>query len=64
VVRFAFLRGMARSAEGGEATLVEMKAVDAAYPAFGRLVTDAAGAGRSPAALRGGRFWRAWSIRR
>ena len=39
VLSLAFLRGMAR-AESGEATLVEMKAVDEAYPAFGALLTE------------------------
>jgi putative ABC transport system permease protein len=37
----ALLRAMARSASG-EATLVEIKAVDAAYPLFGALATDPA----------------------
>jgi putative ABC transport system permease protein len=35
----ALLRAMARTA-GGETTLVELKAVDGAYPLFGTLVTD------------------------
>ena len=37
----ALLRAMARSA-GGETTLVEVKAVDGAYPLFGTLATDPA----------------------
>ena len=37
----ALLRAMARSA-GGETTLVEIKAVDGAYPLFGALATDPA----------------------
>jgi len=55
VLSLAFLRGMAR-AESGEATLVEMKAVDGLYPAFGRLETEPQA---SPAELFGavdGRF--------
>jgi putative ABC transport system permease protein len=38
----ATLRAMARTA-GGQATLVEMKAVDAAYPLFGNVVLDPPG---------------------
>ncbi|HRK24225.1 MAG TPA: FtsX-like permease family protein [Beijerinckiaceae bacterium] len=38
VTAFAFLRAMARS-DTGAATLVELKAVETGYPAFGRLVT-------------------------
>lgn len=37
----ATMRAMART-EGGEAILVEMKAVDAAYPLFGKVVLDPA----------------------
>lgn len=38
----ATMRAMARTA-GGDATLVEMKAVDAAYPLFGKAILDPAG---------------------
>jgi len=38
----ATMRAMARTA-GGEATLVELKAVDAAYPLFGTMTLDPAG---------------------
>src|SRR4029077_4736047 len=39
----ATMRAMARAANG-QATLVEMKAVDPAYPLFGRVVLDPPGA--------------------
>ena len=39
------MRAMARTADG-KATLVEMKAVDGAYPLFGAVVLDPPGAAR------------------
>ena len=43
----ATLRAMARAA-GGQATLVEMKAVDGAYPLYGAAQLDPAGPARKP----------------
>lgn len=36
------MRGMARTADGGERTLVELKSVDGAYPLYGSVVLDPA----------------------
>jgi putative ABC transport system permease protein len=51
----ATLRAMARGA-GGEATLVELKAVDAAYPLFGQAVLDPRGPLADALAQRDGTF--------
>ena len=51
----ATMRAMARAANG-EATLVEMKAVDAAYPLFGQTVLDPPGALADALAQRDGVF--------
>ena len=51
----ATLRAMARTADG-KATLVEMKAVDGAYPLFGQAVLDPPGALRDALAQRDGVF--------
>jgi len=51
----ATMRGMARAANG-QATLVEMKAVDTAYPLFGQVNLDAPGALAEALAQRDGIF--------
>jgi putative ABC transport system permease protein len=51
----ATMRAMARD-PGGEATLVEMKAVDAAYPLFGQVVLDPPGPLSAALAQRDGAF--------
>ncbi len=43
VSEIAMLRGMARRADGTDQTLVEVKAVDAAYPLFGAVELDGGG---------------------
>ena len=53
----ATMRAMARTA-GGKATLVEMKAVDGAYPLFGKTVLDPPGALADALAQRDGAFRR------
>jgi len=49
VSEIASVRGMARRADGSDQTLVEVKAVDGAYPLYGSVVT-AGGGGLSPSA--------------
>lgn len=55
VTRLAFLRAMARTANGA-ATLVEVKAIDATYPTFGRLEARPDGAPMDLVAERDGAF--------
>lgn len=55
VASFAFLRAMARASDGA-AALVELKAVDAAYPVFGRLDTEPAGQVANHLGLADGQF--------
>ncbi|MCX5494306.1 ABC transporter permease [Kaistia dalseonensis] len=50
VSEIASLRGMARKTDGSDQTLVEIKAIDAAYPLYGRLVVVEGGT--QPAAER------------
>ena len=53
----ATLRAMARTA-GGQAALVELKAVDAAYPLFGTVTLDPPGPLAAALAERNGVLWR------
>lgn len=54
-ISLAFMRAMARS-EQGAATMVELKAVDDAYPAFGTLTTEPQWPVADQFAMQGGHF--------